>query len=81
MTVVTIGTRPAVGGGPRSIEAYLLDYGGASLYGKGCRLYIVSKLRDEWNFPSLDALVDQIAKDVEQVRTILTHAKNRKAEK
>jgi riboflavin kinase/FMN adenylyltransferase len=68
---LAIGTRPAVGGGPRSIEAYLLDYDGASLYGQACRVEVVAKLRDEWDFPSLDALVEQIRRDVEQVRSAL----------
>ncbi|RYG20873.1 hypothetical protein EON82_19765 [bacterium] len=68
---LAIGTRPAVGGGPRSIEAYLMDYDGASLYGMACRVEVVAKLRDEWDFPSLDALVEQIGRDVEKVRKLL----------
>jgi riboflavin kinase / FMN adenylyltransferase len=65
---LSIGTRPAVGGGPRSIEAYLLDFPGESLYGQHVRLRLLQFLRPEWNFDSLDALKEQIAKDVEAVR-------------
>lgn len=65
---LSIGTRPAVGGGPRSIEAYLLDYPGESLYGQHIRLRLLKFLRPEWNFDSLEALKTQIAKDVEAVR-------------
>lgn len=65
---LSIGTRPAVGGGPRSIEAYLLDYPGDSLYGQHIRLRLLKFLRPEWNFDSLEALKAQIAKDVEAVR-------------
>lgn len=68
---LAIGTRPAAGGGPRSIEAFLLDYDGGSLYGKHVRLRLEHFLRPEFNFPSLDALKDQMAKDVESVRELL----------
>jgi riboflavin kinase/FMN adenylyltransferase len=64
---LAIGTRPAVGGGPRSIEAFLLDYNGASLYGQPCRIEVVEMLREERNFPSLDALVEQMTQDVAEV--------------
>ena len=68
---LAIGTRPAVGGGPRSVETHLLDYGGGSLYGTSCRIEVVAHLRDEWDFPSLPDLVAQMEKDVEGVREIL----------
>lgn len=68
---LAIGTRPAAGGGPRSIEAYLLDYPGGSLYGKHVRLRLEHFLRPELNFPSLDALKEQMHKDVESVRSLL----------
>jgi riboflavin kinase/FMN adenylyltransferase len=68
---LAIGTRPAAGGGPRSIEAYLLYYPGESLYGKHVRLRLEHFLRPELNFPSLDALKEQMAKDVESVRSLL----------
>lgn len=71
MAALAIGTRPAVGGGPRSIEAYLLDYPGDSLYGKHIRLRLEHFLRPELNFPSLDDLKIQMAKDVEAVRNLL----------
>ncbi len=64
---LAIGTRPAVGGGPRSIEAYLMDYDGASLYGQSCRIDVIEMLREERNFPSLDALIVQMNLDVTEV--------------
>lgn len=64
---LAIGTRPAVGGGPRSIEAYLMDYDGASLYGQSSRIEVVEMLREERNFPSLDALIEQMNLDVAEV--------------
>jgi riboflavin kinase/FMN adenylyltransferase len=65
---VSIGTRPAVGGGARTIEAYLLDYPGESLYGFSARLELIDRLREERTFSSLDALVEQISLDVQEVR-------------
>lgn len=68
---LAIGTRPAVGGGPRSVEAYLMDYDGASLYGAACRIEVVARLRPEWDFPTLEALVEQMGRDVEAARAAL----------
>ena len=68
---LSIGTRPAVGGTTRTIEAYLLDYPGESLYGQHVRLRLEKYLRPEANFPSLDALKQQMVKDVESVRIAL----------
>lgn len=69
---LAIGTRPAVGGSTRTIEAFLLDYPGDSLYGQHIRLRLEKYLRPEANFPSLEALKEQMAKDVEAVREELT---------
>jgi riboflavin kinase/FMN adenylyltransferase len=66
----SIGCRPAVGGVSRTIEAYLLDYPGQSLYGCHVRLRLDAWLRAESDFPSLDALVKQIEQDVQQVRRL-----------
>ena len=68
---LAIGTRPAVGGGPRSIEAYLLDYPGESLYGQAIKMSFVSRLREERNFSSLDALKEQMSLDVLETRNRL----------
>jgi len=68
---ISVGTRPAVGGGDRTVEAYLLDYPGDSLYGLSAHLEFVHRLRSEENFPSLDALKEQMARDVEETRSLL----------
>jgi riboflavin kinase / FMN adenylyltransferase len=65
---VNIGMRPAVGGTHRTIEAHLLDYNGEPLYGSAVGLSIHRLLREERKFESLDALRDQMARDVESVR-------------
>jgi len=71
MAAVSIGTRPAVGGVERTIESYLLDYPGHSLYGCSVELHLEERLRDELDFPSLGELTAQIESDVDEVRTRL----------
>lgn len=65
---ISVGLRPAVGGKDRTIEAYLLDYPGESLYGRALDLQLERRLREERSFESLDALTEQIARDVLAVR-------------
>jgi riboflavin kinase / FMN adenylyltransferase len=64
---VSIGTNPHYGGSERRIEPYLLDYDG-DLYGQRLLVELWERLRDEAVFESEDALVEQIARDVETTR-------------
>jgi riboflavin kinase / FMN adenylyltransferase len=64
---VSIGTNPHYGGSERRVEAFLLDYSG-DLYGKRLVVELWSRLRDEQAFESEDALIEQIARDVELTR-------------
>jgi riboflavin kinase/FMN adenylyltransferase len=53
-----------------NVEAHLLDFQ-RDIYGEDLRLEFVARLRDELRFDSVDVLLDQIWKDVEQARKIL----------
>lgn len=53
-----------------NVEAHLLDFG-REIYGQDVRLEFVARLRDELKFDSVDVLVEQIWKDVEETRRIL----------
>jgi riboflavin kinase/FMN adenylyltransferase len=64
---ISIGTNPHYGGDERRIEAFLLDFGG-DLYGKGLRLQLWQRLRDERAFESEAELVEQIGRDVDATR-------------
>ena len=64
---VSIGTNPHYGGTERRVEAFLLDFEG-DLYGQRLTVELWQRLRDEAVFDSERALVEQIAKDVEQTR-------------
>lgn len=65
---ISIGARPFMKDQTPSIEAHLLDYPGHSLYGQSVALHVESRLRDQLDFPSQEALRDQIAEDVESIR-------------
>jgi len=64
---ISIGTNPHYGGTERRIEPYLLDFAG-DLYGERLLVEIWQRLRDEAAFGSEEALVAQIARDVEAAR-------------
>jgi len=52
------------------LEAHLIDFEG-DLYGQPARVQFVRHLRDELKFDSVDALVAQMARDVDQARDLL----------
>jgi riboflavin kinase/FMN adenylyltransferase len=65
---VSIGTNPHYGGTERRIEPYLLDFEG-DLYGQRLVVEVWQRLREEEAFESEEALVAQIARDVEATRS------------
>ena len=64
---ISIGVNPHYGGEERRVEPHLLDFEG-DLYGRKLRVELWKRLREERAFPSEAALVEQIARDVEQTR-------------
>ena len=64
---ISIGTNPHYGGTERRIEPYLLDFEG-DLYGKRLVVELWERLRDEAVFETEEALVEQIARDVEATK-------------
>jgi riboflavin kinase/FMN adenylyltransferase len=68
--MTNMGTRPTFGGGPQTIETYLLDYKG-DLYGQELAIDIIERLRDEKKFDTPEQLKEQIAQDVRQGRARL----------
>ena len=51
------------------VEAYLLDFEG-DLYDRELRLAFLARLRGERRFDNVDALVEQMHRDVEDARAI-----------
>jgi riboflavin kinase/FMN adenylyltransferase len=67
---VNVGVRPMFSTGRGElIEAYVLDFDG-DLYGTELRLEFLKRLRGEKRFESVDALVEQMGRDVEDARAI-----------
>lgn len=69
---INIGTNPTFTPDKETpnVEAHLLDFR-REIYGEDVRLEFVERLRDELRFRSVDALLEQIWKDVEMTRRIL----------
>jgi riboflavin kinase/FMN adenylyltransferase len=67
---VNVGVRPTFGTGRAVlVEAYLLDRD-VDLYGETLKIDFISRLRGERRFESVDALVEQMHKDVEATRRL-----------
>jgi len=67
---VSVGVRPTFGTGRAVlIEAYLVDQE-VDLYGQRLKLDFLSRLRGERRFDSIDALVEQMQRDVERTREL-----------
>lgn len=71
VAAISIGTRQVVQGTDPTVEAYLLDYPGASLYGCPVELKFESFIRPQMDFGSLALLTNQIHRDVEQIRSLM----------
>jgi riboflavin kinase/FMN adenylyltransferase len=68
---VNVGVRPTFETGRGElVEAYLLD-SDVDLYGQRLKLEFFTRLRGERRFPSVEELVAQMRRDVEEVRRVL----------
>jgi riboflavin kinase/FMN adenylyltransferase len=71
---INVGVRPTFQTGRGLlIEAYLLDFDG-DLYGQTLRIAFIERLRGEKRFESVDELVAQMRRDVDQARQICATA-------
>jgi riboflavin kinase/FMN adenylyltransferase len=71
--VANFGIRPMFEISTPLLETYLFDFSG-DLYGKHMAVELVAYLRPEAKFDSLDALKDQITRDMEAARAALAAA-------
>lgn len=71
--VVNFGVRPTLGAGP-SFEVHLFDTS-LDLYGQELRVHLLERLRDERKFSSVDELVAQIGRDMQQARALTARRK------
>lgn len=69
---ISIGTNPTFDGTDRRVEAYVLDRTDLELYGETVVFEFLQRLRATEKFDTIDALVEQMAGDVERCRTVLS---------
>ncbi len=68
---ISIGTNPTFeGAGERTVEAYALDRDDLDLYGEHMAVDFTARIRDTLKFDSVEELVEQMHRDVDQVREI-----------
>ena len=67
---ISIGTNPTFGEGERTVEAYALDRDDLDLYGVHAAIDFFARLRGTLRFDSVDALVEQMRRDVDLVRDL-----------
>jgi riboflavin kinase/FMN adenylyltransferase len=60
--MMNIGHRPTIGTNVKSIEVHLFNFN-EDIYGKVISIKMISKIRDEKKFSSLEALKEQLVKD------------------
>ena len=61
--IANMGTRPTVGGEHPVLEVHLLEFS-ENIYSKRLTVEFCEKVRDEKKFDGLDALKEQIFKDI-----------------
>ncbi len=68
---VSVGVRPTfVTGRGLLVEAFLLDFEG-DLYGRELRLDFLDRIRGERRFESVDALIEQMRRDVDEIARLV----------
>lgn len=72
--VTNVGKNPTVAGRQRTVETYLLDED-LSLYGAKLSVAFLSRLREERTFATLDALAQQIGRDVAAAKKLFVSRK------
>ena len=67
---ISVGTNPTFDGTQRRVEAYVLDRDDLELYGETVSVEFTHRLRGQVRFDGVPALVEQMARDVDQARTL-----------
>ncbi|WP_207390377.1 bifunctional riboflavin kinase/FAD synthetase [Rhodococcus sp. ABRD24] len=70
---VSVGTNPTFSGRTRTVEAFVLDRE-ADLYGQHVAVDFVERVRGMEKFDSVDALIEEMGRDSDRARQILTAA-------
>lgn len=78
IAVTNVGVRPTFlpEGQAANVETHILDFE-RELYGEEVRLQFIARLRDEMKFPSVNALVEQIQRDMVRACQVLSQPMSR----
>ena len=71
---ISVGVKPTFGQEQLNIEAHLIDYKTDepnALYGRAATFRFARWVRDQYPFPAVDALTEQLQRDIEQCRVML----------
>ena len=68
---ISVGTNPTFDGVERRVEAYVLDRDDLELYGVEIAIEFYARLRGQVKYRGMEALIEQMHADVEQVRHLL----------
>ncbi|MBS1705445.1 MAG: bifunctional riboflavin kinase/FAD synthetase [Armatimonadetes bacterium] len=71
VAAISLGGRPTIPGIGRALEAYLLDYPGDELYGQSVRLEFLDRIRGQERFDSIEALKEQMSRDIEKIGQVV----------
>ncbi len=71
--VINIGYNPTFGDNKLGAEVHIFDFN-KDIYGHEIKVNLVARIRDEKKFSGPKELAQQIAKDIEKARTILTNS-------
>jgi riboflavin kinase/FMN adenylyltransferase len=69
--VANIGYSPTFDDNIFTVEVHILDFS-ENIYGRNIRVNFISRIRDELKFTSIDQLSEQIKKDINTARNILS---------
>jgi riboflavin kinase/FMN adenylyltransferase len=69
--VANIGYSPTFEDNIFTVEVHILDFN-ENIYGRNIRVNFISRIRDEMKFTGIDQLSEQIKKDIEEARRILS---------
>jgi len=75
MGATSVGTKPTFKGTKQSVETFIIDYGG-DLYNEYIEVSFVKMLRDEFKYESPQRLIEQINKDIQDVKICLQNNYN-----
>jgi riboflavin kinase/FMN adenylyltransferase len=69
LSVSSIGVNPTFGDGPKTVESFIFDLE-SDIYGEKVKLSFVKRIRDEKKFATVEDLIAQMHRDVDQAKAI-----------